>query len=127
MGMTTSLSLHVPADVEDVAASFNLYARRQMNVADATVRAAQNVAAQLAAALQSVENYRATARLAEQMAEAMRTRAVIEQAKGILIGERGITADEAFEILRGLSQRANTKLREVAARLVADRERGQRE
>ena len=57
---------------------------------------------------------------AEQMAEAMRSRAVIEQAKGILMGGRRCSADEAFEILARLSQDSHRKLRDVAAALVED-------
>jgi GAF domain-containing protein len=121
MGVVNSLSIHIPTDAEDLASSLNLYARRQMDVSDKTIRAAQSVADQLAAAIHSVETFRATARLAADMAEAMRTRAVIEQAKGILIAERGIGPDDAFDILRELSQTTNVKLREVAARLVAAR------
>jgi AmiR/NasT family two-component response regulator len=51
----------------------------------------------------------------------MRTRAGIEQAKGILIAERGIGADEAFQVLRAESQRTNASHAVVAARLVEDR------
>jgi AmiR/NasT family two-component response regulator len=52
------------------------------------------------------------------MAEAMRSRAVIEQAKGMLIAQHGGTPDEAFERLRHLSQHSNIKLRDVAQRIV---------
>src|SRR5436190_23745649 len=76
---------------------------------------------QLAATLQSVEAFKATARLASDMAEAMRSRAVIEQAKGILMSDHQITADEAFERLTRLSQHSNMKLRDVARRLVRER------
>jgi AmiR/NasT family two-component response regulator len=37
------------------------------------------------------------------------------------MAERGITEDEAFDLLRALSQRSNTKLREVARRIVQER------
>jgi AmiR/NasT family two-component response regulator len=52
------------------------------------------------------------------MRKAMENRAVIEQAKGILMSERRCTADEAFTILSRISQDANRKLRDVAAALV---------
>jgi hypothetical protein len=45
-------------------------------------------------------------------------RGVIEQAKGILMLALGIGADPAFHVLRAHSQDGNTKLPEVAARLV---------
>jgi GAF domain-containing protein len=57
---------------------------------------------------------------AEQLREAMQSRAGIEQAKGILIGERGCSEQEAFEILVRLSQESNRKLRDVARALVAE-------
>jgi PAS domain-containing protein len=49
---------------------------------------------------------------------AMRNRAVIEQAKGVLVERLGVTADEGFDQLVRLSQRANIKLIEVAAAIV---------
>jgi AmiR/NasT family two-component response regulator len=50
---------------------------------------------------------------------AMESRAVIEQAKGVLMAQRGVDAEQAFEILRQASQRSNRKLRDVAAGIVA--------
>ncbi|WP_290056837.1 ANTAR domain-containing protein [Amycolatopsis solani] len=52
--------------------------------------------------------------------EALQTRGRIEQAKGILIGQRGCSADEAFQILVELSQHSNTKLHEVAQAFIDD-------
>jgi AmiR/NasT family two-component response regulator len=49
----------------------------------------------------------------------MASRAVIEQAKGILIGGRRCNADEAFAILVRLSQHSGRKLHEVAQALVS--------
>nr|WP_240942547.1 SpoIIE family protein phosphatase [Planosporangium thailandense] len=48
----------------------------------------------------------------------MRNRAVIEQAKGVLVERLGVTPDEGFDHLKRLSQRANVKLVEVAATIV---------
>jgi AmiR/NasT family two-component response regulator len=45
-------------------------------------------------------------------------RAVIEQAKGILMGRHGIDAETAFTMLRDHSQRSGQKLADVAAGLV---------
>jgi hypothetical protein len=50
--------------------------------------------------------------------QAMRSRALIEQAKGMLMERHGCTPDEAFERLAKLSQHANVKLADVAAALV---------
>jgi AmiR/NasT family two-component response regulator len=67
--------------------------------------------------------YRATANLARNMAEAMRTRAVIEQAKGMLMADERISDEEAFDRLVALSQHANVKVRDVARRVVDERSR----
>jgi two-component system, response regulator / RNA-binding antiterminator len=45
-------------------------------------------------------------------------RAVIEQAKGILMARRGVNADRAFELLREHSQHSGRKLAEVAEAVV---------
>jgi hypothetical protein len=43
---------------------------------------------------------------------------VIEQAKGILMAESHCTPDEAFDLLRRVSQRQNIKVRDLAADIV---------
>ena len=48
----------------------------------------------------------------------MASRAVVEQARGILMGQRRVSADEAFGILRTLSQTSNRKLRDVAQAVI---------
>jgi AmiR/NasT family two-component response regulator len=45
-------------------------------------------------------------------------RAVIEQAKGILMARRGVNAAKAFDLLRDHSQRNGRKLAEVAEAVV---------
>ena len=49
----------------------------------------------------------------------MKSRAVIEQAKGMLMAARRCDEDEAFDVLVRASQRENVKLRDIAARIVA--------
>ena len=123
LGVKTSLSVHVPTDSEEVAASLNLYARERVELSDRQLRLALSYGEQLAATLQSVDAYKSAATLARNMADAMRTRAVIEQAKGILMADERINDEEAFQRLTQLSQDANVKLRDVARRLVDDRTR----
>ncbi|HET6394162.1 MAG TPA: ANTAR domain-containing protein, partial [Blastococcus sp.] len=55
---------------------------------------------------------------ARNMRIAMDSRAVIEQAKGVLMAQRKVDAEQAFEILREASQRYNRKLREIAQGIV---------
>jgi hypothetical protein len=47
-------------------------------------------------------------------------RAVIEQAKGVLMMTYGISSERAFDILVWRSQTTNTKLRRLATQIVAD-------
>jgi GAF domain-containing protein len=58
-------------------------------------------------------------RLNEQLREALDSRIVIEQAKGILAAERGITVDAAFEILRRHARSHSAPLRSVANAVVS--------
>jgi hypothetical protein len=51
--------------------------------------------------------------------QAMKSRAVIEQAKGILMSQTHVSSEDALDILRRASQRANRKLRDIAADIVA--------
>jgi AmiR/NasT family two-component response regulator len=48
----------------------------------------------------------------------MASRTTIDQALGILMGQLHCTADDAFAVLRNMSQDTNTKLREVAAAII---------
>jgi hypothetical protein len=56
--------------------------------------------------------------VADQLQTAMQSRAAIEQAKGILMGQRRCHADAAFNILIKMSQDSNKKRREVAQALI---------
>jgi ANTAR domain/GAF domain len=117
----STLSMHLPVDSEGLAASLNLYSKRHLDVSAEHVQRAALFAEQVASAILSVDAHRSTAKLARDLAEAMRSRAVIEQAKGILMADGRIDADAAFDQLVERSQHSNTKLRDVARRLVAER------
>ncbi|WP_410652658.1 ANTAR domain-containing protein [Amycolatopsis sp. cmx-4-54] len=54
---------------------------------------------------------------ANHLRRAVESRDVIGQAKGILMQRRGLTADEAFDLLRRTSQDLNVKLAELARTL----------
>ena len=59
-------------------------------------------------------------RLAAAIATIAENRAVIEQAKGMLMVVYGISAEAAFDLLRWRSQEANVKLRRLAEQVVDD-------
>ena len=56
--------------------------------------------------------------IAVRAGTALSTRAVIEQAKGIVMGSRHCPAEQAFLLLAQASQRQNRKLHEIAAEIV---------
>jgi hypothetical protein len=58
--------------------------------------------------------------LDEALPDVLEARAVIEQAKGMLMAVYRISADQAFHILQWRSQETNTKLRVLAKQLVSE-------
>ena len=117
-GARSSLSVGLPIE-ERLGGGLNLYGVRQAAFDDDAVVLAETFAGYAAVALANANLYGVTARLTRQLQTAMAGRAVIEQAKGIVMGRRRCSADEAFAILTRISQDSNRKLRDVAAALVA--------
>jgi GAF domain-containing protein len=78
-------------------------------------------AAQGGVALRNARLYRNCTQLVGNLRLALESRAVIEQAKGILVAEFGCSPDVAFKRLSTLSQITNTKVKDIAADLVAGR------
>jgi GAF domain-containing protein len=99
--------------------ALNLYSK-QTDGFDALDEAFISVfSTQAAASVANSLRYTEISALARQLEEALGSRAVIEQAKGVLMAREGIDADEAFDLLRRQSQHRNVKLREVAHDVVA--------
>jgi AmiR/NasT family two-component response regulator len=59
---------------------------------------------------------------ATHLQKAIESRDVIGQAKGIIMARRGVSADEAFDLLRRTSQDLNVKLADLARTLSARHE-----
>lgn len=57
--------------------------------------------------------------LSEQLQHALDARVVIEQAKGMLAGQFGVTPSAAYERLRAYTRQHRLRIREVARRIVA--------
>lgn len=96
----------------DTLGALNLYSQATDAFDDAAQAVGLVFAAHAAVAL-------STSLHDEQMAEALQSRDLIGQAKGMLMAREGVNADEAFDMLRRASQRLNVKLREVAAGIIA--------
>jgi GAF domain-containing protein len=118
-GVGSSVSIGLPVQ-DPVTGALNIYATEPNAFDSDAVVVARTFASYAAVALANAHLYDATATLAQQLQAAMESRAVIEQAKGIIMGQRRCTADEAFALLSKVSQDSNRKLRDVAAALVAE-------
>jgi GAF domain-containing protein len=91
----------------------NAFDRTEISV----VRMAARRAADAVAAAVQLAGARA---VAGQMEQAMASRAVIEQAKGVLMARHGIDESVAFQLMRQQSQEQNLKLRTLAAQLISE-------
>jgi GAF domain-containing protein len=116
-GVRSSLSVPLPVDGRHVGA-FNIYGLQPHLFPPEVAEVAEQLAAYAAIVLNNAGLYFTAAARAEQMTEALGSRAVIDQAKGILMGSRHCDADEAFGILVKLSQQTGQKLHAVAQKLV---------
>ena len=116
-GAHSSLSIGLPVQ-ESVTGALNIYATKPDAFDEDALAIAQTFASYAEVAMANAYLYNAQTTLAQHMDIAMRSRAVIEQAKGIIMGDRRCSADEAFTILTKLSQNTNRKLRDVAVALV---------
>jgi GAF domain-containing protein len=116
-GALSSLSIGLPVQ-EAVTGALNVYATKPHAFDEDALAVAQTFASYAEVAMANAYLYNAKTTLAQHMEIAMRSRAVIEQAKGIIMGDRRCSADEAFTILSKLSQDTNHRLRDVAAALV---------
>ena len=120
-GIQSTLSLPLVANDNGLGA-LNLYAKPTKGFSAADEEMGVDLAAAAAIVLANATAYWDARNLGEQLNEAMKSRAEIEQAKGILMAQSpGINADDAFDLLRRASQRENVKLRDVAKRIVERR------
>jgi GAF domain-containing protein len=115
-GVLSSLSVPLPFQGVTIGA-LNTYAGRSQVFDDHDVELAEEVAAWVAVAVGNAEASARTSKDLTQLRSTMMSRALIEQAKGILMERHKIKEDEAFTMLTHASQRTNTKLRDVAAEL----------
>ncbi len=120
-GVMSTLSLPLVVRHEGVGA-LNLYSRSEAFGWD-DEELGLLFATQAAIVLANGQAYWDARTLSEQLAEAMQYRAIIEQAKGIIMATRGGNADDAFQLLARVSQRENRKLRDIAKDIVQQTQR----
>jgi GAF domain-containing protein len=118
-GVTHTLSTGLPVQRRTIGA-LNLYCTDEAPFDDTTRELATAFASYAAVALANADLYASTANLAANLQRALDSRAVIDQAKGILMRDHRISPDAAFDLLVELSNTGNRKLRDIAQDIVDD-------
>ncbi len=104
---------------QQVLGALNLYGRQSRAWTSEEMAAGQLIADLATGYLVNSYLRRDAQTVAAQLQHALDSRVVIEQAKGILAGRHAISAENAFEVLRGYARSSRTKLDHVAQATVA--------
>jgi GAF domain-containing protein len=116
-GIHSSLSLPLTVN-GDSRGALNLYATTVRAFGAPEQQRAGLFAGQASASLTVITRQTQQVQLTEQLRDALATRAVIDQALGILMGQNRCDHDTAFAILRTSSQHQNRKLHDIATDIV---------
>ena len=117
LGLRSALSAALVAG-DSALGAIKVYARAPSTYDARSEHLMTLFAAQAAILLANVQTHERAEQLSDGLTDALASRDVIGQAKGILMGRDGVDADAAFALLAAESQRENRKLRDVAQDLV---------
>jgi GAF domain-containing protein len=117
-GVRSSLSVPLPYQGTSIGALNNYSSQPAAFASPESLAAASEVAEAIAVVVFNAGTHAQLGDQARNMRLAMDSRAVIEQAKGVLMAQRHIDAEQAFDVLREASQRYNRKLRDIAHGIV---------
>jgi hypothetical protein len=118
-GVLSSVSLPITVHEERrLSAALNVYSTSSHAFDCEGMRTATSLAGYAETLLANMHEHDNSRQLVQQLAQALDTRPVIDQAKGILMRDRSCTAEEAFDLLVSASQRSNRKLRDIARDVV---------
>jgi GAF domain-containing protein len=116
-GIRSCLALPLTVGGEPVGA-LNLYARTASAFGAAEARRAEAFADNAGGAVALAVRMASHTALIAQLRSSLASRAVIDQALGIVMARERCTQARAFEIMRSASQHRNVKLRDLAAAMV---------
>jgi GAF domain-containing protein len=122
-GVRSTLSLPMVGPDREPVGALNFYSTETGGFDASDEETGSQFARQAAMVLANARAYWDTHDLAVRIQDAQSTRAVIEQAKGMLMAASDVNEDRAFDMLVSASQRENRKLRDMAAEIVARRGR----
>jgi hypothetical protein len=122
LGMHSVLAVALLPDARppQLTGALNLYSRQRSGLTEADRDVALLLATHGSLALATTQARTAAELHVAQLRRAIDSRDIIGQAKGILMNRRGISSEEAFDLLRRISQDMNVKLADLA-RTLADR------
>jgi ANTAR domain len=103
---------------EDAVVVLSLLGLRPRAMTLGQLPLAELVASFSAALVGAVSDYRDSRRTSAQLQDAAEGRALVDQAKGILMHALNCSADEALARIRDVSQRSNMRATDVAARVI---------
>ncbi|MFJ8802762.1 GAF and ANTAR domain-containing protein [Streptomyces sp. NPDC102487] len=118
-GVHSSVSFPI-ADRAGTVGALNVYGGPPHAFVGTDFTVLRSLASQASGAVALAERLVDTQQFAEEMRAAMQSRAVIDQALGVVMVQRRCTADEAFEILRMASQHRNIKLRDLCTQMITN-------
>ncbi len=116
-GIKHVVSVGMPVPLRTVG-GLNMYSDYDDAIPAESVQLAETFAGYAGVALANAALYHSTLTYAEDMTAAMHSRAVIEQAKGIVMAQQHCSSEEAFATLTRVSQSQNKKLRDLAEQIV---------
>lgn len=122
-GFRSCLALPMPTK-RHPQVGFTLFSRESHQFSDLALDLVLLFALQAGTTLDNVSLYKDARQLIDHLHEALATRDVIGQAKGILMRRLPCDADTAFDLLRRISQNQNVRLREVATDITEAQQRG---
>jgi hypothetical protein len=118
-GVRCSLSLAHRSGSGDVCLS--MYGARPRTLGPDSLAAAERLLAFGRAVVGIASEYGQARRTARQLLDAAESRAVVDQAKGVLMHALGCNADEALQRMRQVSQERNLRVTDVAMRIISSR------
>jgi len=104
---------------DQIIGALNLYSNEPRSWSDADIAVAQVLADVATSYVVNASKLRQQEQLSEQLQEALESRVVIEQAKGITAQQHAVSIEQAYQRMRRHARTNNASLRMVAEAIVA--------
>jgi GAF domain-containing protein len=103
---------------DETIGALNIYSREPREWSDEDIAVAVVLADVATTYVLNASKLHDQEQLSEQLQEALESRVVIEQAKGITAQKKSVTVDHAFQLMRGHARNNHASLRMVAEAIV---------